>query len=125
MAEFTYIGLPALLERLRGAAEAAVNQGLEDLVGRAQAAETAVVTGTLRGSIHTDGATSGGSEVKGTVQTGGESSAYAAYIHEGHRADGTHVIRAYPGGLKYIERPLIEMTPAYLSFVRSAMEAAF
>ncbi|HZP14706.1 MAG TPA: hypothetical protein VFA96_02700 [Nocardioides sp.] len=119
------MGLPALLERGRAALEEAVNLALEDLVGRAQAAESAVRTGTLRASIHTDGATSSGNEVSGKVMTGGESSAYAAYIHEGHRADGTHVVRAYPGGLKYIERPLIEMAPTYRTFIARAAASAY
>jgi hypothetical protein len=124
MAEVKYIGLAAMRARALAAIEEAVNQSAEDLVGRAMEA-TPVETGTLRASIHTDGAEVAGDEVKAIVATGGESSAYAIYIHEGHRADGSHVIRAYPGGAKYLERPLIEGAAAYAEAMRAAAEAAF
>lgn len=124
MAEISYIGFEALRARAIAAVEMAVNQSAEDLVGRSMEA-TPVETGTLRASIHTDGAEVAGDEVKAIVATGGESSAYAAYIHEGHRADGSHVIRAYPGGAKFIERPLIEGAPAYVEAMRRAAAEAF
>lgn len=124
MAVFRYIGLAALIERGRGALTEGINHSAEDLV-KAAMAETPVETGTLRASIHTDGAKAEGNTVRATVQTGGEASAYAVYVHEGHRKDGSHVIKAYPGGAKYIERPLIARAPVYLEYIKRMCKAAF
>jgi hypothetical protein len=122
MGEFRYIGLAALRAKAIAALEQAVNETAEDLVGKAQAA-TPVETGTLRGSIHTDGARVSGDSVTARVQTGGEASAYAIIIHEGHRADGSYPRRAGPA--KYIERPLVEEAPVYLAHLTAAARSEF
>jgi hypothetical protein len=137
--EVTYIGLPALQARAIAAVTVAVDQAAEDLVGRAQDA-TPVDTGTLKGSIHTTGAQGGGMSVTAKVQTGGESSDYALFVHEG---TGPHKITAQGGGLafngivvksvnhpgtpafKYLERPLIEMAPVYVAYLQRAAAGAF
>ena len=124
MAELRFIGVAALQARALAALTVAVNEAAEDLVGKAQNAAP-VREGTLRGSIHTDGAEVSGLSVEATVQTGGESSDYAAYIHEGHRADGSHVIGAYPNGSKYIEAPLLEESAVYRAHIAKASRAVF
>ncbi|MGH2878950.1 MAG: hypothetical protein ACRDK4_05000 [Solirubrobacteraceae bacterium] len=113
MAEFRYIGLSALVAKGRAAVAAGVTDCAEDLVGKSQDA-TPVETGTLKASIHTSDLEWRGNIALMRVQTGGESSLYAIYIHEGHRKDGTHIIAAYPDGAKYIEGPLLDERPVYL-----------
>ena len=90
MPEVTYIGLGALVALARTAVEEAVTQSSEDLVG-AQMAAAPVRTGTLRASIHVDSIVAGGDSVTATNATGGESSSYAIFVHEG---TGPHEI--YP-----------------------------
>lgn len=94
----------------------AVNDSLEDLVGKAQDV-TPVDTGTLRGSIHTDGAHRSGMSVEGTVETGGEANEYAIYVHEG-------TSRGVPA-FKYIEGPLIDNRAAYLEAMARAARNAY
>lgn len=139
MPQVTYIGLAALEARAIEALASGVTKAAHDLEGRAKAA-TPVDTGTLRASIHVDGPQIGGMSVEARVQTGGESSGYAAFVHEG---TGPHKITAHGGGLafngivvksvnhpgtpafKYLERPLLGMTPVYLAYLQRAAAAAF
>jgi hypothetical protein len=90
MPEVTYIGLPAIIARARVAIERAVTLSAEDLVAQ-QMIAAPVKTGTLRASIHIDSIVSGGDSVTATTATGGESSKYAIFVHEG---TGPHEI--YP-----------------------------
>ena len=122
MPEFSYVGLGVLQAKAMSAVAEAVTQAAHDLEGRAKAA-TPVDTGTLRASIHTDGPNVGGMSVTAKVQTGGEASDYAIFTHEG---TGPHKIN-HPGtpAFKYLERPLIEMTPVYLAYMQRAAAAAF
>lgn len=118
----------------------ATEQAANDLVAASQAA-TPVRTGTLRASIHTDGAKVAGYTVTAKVATGGEASAYAELVHEG---TGPHIILPrqakalafngivvksvhHPGtpAFKYIERPLIANRPVYLALIERAAAAAF
>jgi hypothetical protein len=122
MGEFRYIGFAALRAKAMAALEQAVNETAEDLVGKSQAA-TPVVSGTLKGSIHTDGAKVSGDTVTARVETGGESSAYAAIVHEGHRSDGSYPRKAGPA--KFIERPLIEEAATYREHIGRAARAQF
>lgn len=140
MVAFTYIGLGALQARAMGALVAATNEAAEDLVGKAQA-EAPVDEGTLRGSIHTDGAKVAGFVVTARVQTGGEASDYAIAQHEGA---GPHVIRPrnarvlafngtfamrvnHPGNppTKFLERPLLAHAAVYRAHIAAASRAAF
>lgn len=134
-----YVGLPVLEARAIAALTEGVGKAAHDLEGRAKGA-TPVDTGTLRASIHTDGPHAGGMSVTARVQTGGEASSYAILVHEG---TGPHKITAHgkalafdghfaksvnhPGtpAFKYLEKPLIEMTPAYLAYLQRAAAAAF
>lgn len=88
MPEVTYIGLAAILAPGRQAVERATIQSGEHLVG-AQMAAAPVKTGTLRASIHIDSVEAGGDSCTVITSTGGESSAYAIFVHEG---TGPHVI---------------------------------
>lgn len=116
MPQVAYIGLPALIAKGMNALEDAVGKAAEDLQGRAQA-EAPVDTGTLRASIHVEGPTSGGMSVEAKVATGGESSEYAAFQHEG-------TSRGVPA-TKFLERPLIQMAPVYRAYIEQAMRSAY
>lgn len=139
MPEFRYVGLAALQARAMGALAEGVTNAAHDLEARAKDA-TPVDTGTLRASIHTEGPQVGGMSVTAKVQTGGESSGYAIFVHEG---TGPHVIRAHgkalafdghfaksvnhPGtpAFKYLEGPLIQMAGVYAAFIAAAAREAF
>lgn len=111
MPEVTYIGLGPILAKARAAVEQAVRQSAEDLVAH-QMAAAPVKTGTLRASIHIDSVTGGGDSVEAITATGGESSKYAIFVHEG---TGPHEIHpsaaqalAWPGGahpVKVVHHP--------------------
>ena len=139
MPQVTYIGLAALEARAVEALASGVTRAAHDLEGRAKAA-TPVDTGTLRASIHVDGPQIGGMSVEARVQTGGEASGYAAFVHEG---TGPHKITAHGGGLafngivvksvnhpgtpafKFLEGPLIQMAGVYEAFIAAAARGAF
>lgn len=140
MAVFRYIGYPALQARAMGALTAAVTQSAEHLAGAAQAAAP-VDTGTLRASIHVEGVSVGAASVEARVATGGESSHYAVFVHEG---TGAHVIRPrngkalafggivvrsvnHPGtrAYKFLEGPLLAGRPVYLAAMAAAARGAF
>lgn len=140
MPEFRFIGEQVLFAKAMGALTAATNQAANDLV-RQSAAATPVDTGTLRASIHTDGARVGGFSVTAKVATGGEANEYAIFVHEG---TGPHTITAiqakalafdghfaksvhHPGtpAFKYLERPLLASRGVYIKFLRAASAAAF
>ncbi len=143
MPEVTYVGLAALEARAIEALTSGVAKAAHDLEGRAKGA-TPVATGTLQGSIEADDPVVGGFTVSAKVHTGGEASEYAIFVHEGTSA---HTIRPrnkkslafngvvlppgmaveHPGtpAFKYLERPLIEMSPVYLAYLQRAAAAAF
>lgn len=143
MPEVTYCGLGVLQAKAMEALTTAVVHAAHDLEGRAKEA-TPVDTGTLKGSIEAQDPEVGGFSVTAKVQTGGEASGYAIYVHEGTSA---HTIRPrnkkslafngivlppgmaveHPGtpAFKYLERPLIEMTPVYLAYLQRATAGAF
>jgi hypothetical protein len=140
MGEFNYVGLGTLLAKARGATVVAVDECANHLV--AEAADAAPVdTGTLRASIHTDGAKAAGNTVTAKVATGGEANDYAVYVHEG---TGPHEIVAQPGGVlhfgdvfvhsvhhpgthatKFLEGPLLANRAVYLEIMRRAFRGAF
>lgn len=116
MGTFRYIGTPALIARGVNALTQAVNDSAEDLVAQAQAA-TPVDTGTLKASLHTDGAQVAGNSVTATVQTGGEANEYAIYVHEG-------TSRGVPA-FKYLEGPLLANRAVYMEAIRRAAQGAY
>jgi len=122
MAEVSFIGVDAIVERGLHAAEVAVEQCGEHLVGASQD-DAPVVSGTLRAGIHAGDVERAGYTVTITVSTGGESSAYSIIVHEGHRADGSYQRKAGPA--KYIERPVIENRPFYIEALRRASASAY
>lgn len=115
MPEVTYVGLGVLTARAMAAVEAATVQAGEDFVGRAMAA-TPVDTGTLRASEHMTGPFRSGNEVRVKVQTGGEASVYAFFVHEGTR---------FMAGRPYFTRPLMEMRAVYLAHLAAAARSVF
>jgi hypothetical protein len=121
MGEFHYIGTEVLEAKARAALKAAVTESAEDLVGKAQAV-TPVDTGTLKSSIHVDSVSGAGSNgmtatYTATVATGGESSEYAIYVHEG-------TSRGMPS-FKYLEGPLIDNRPVYVEAIARAARGEF
>lgn len=121
-----YIGLAAIQARGIAAVRDATVDAAEDLVSKAQAV-TGVESGTLRASIHVAEVNQSGTTVEAIVATGAEASAYAAYQHEGMRADGTHVIQNRPGGGqdKFLEGPLLAYGPTYKAHIQRAAAGAF
>ena len=141
MGEFRYIGTPALIARGEAALFQAIGHAAEDLLGKAQG-ETPVATGTLRASLHIDGPHSAGNAVFARVQTGGEASDYAIFVHEGTgahlilpKAEGGYLhfngtfarVVHHPGthAYKFLERPLLLEREALLAFISAAARAAF
>ena len=135
------MGTPALLAKGMAAVTQATVESGEDLTGKAMAAETAVDTGALKAGIHAEPPKISGFSVTVRVATGGESSEYAIWVHEG---TGPHIIRAknakflhfgnvfvkqvnHPGtkAIKYLERPLLENAPVYLAHIAKAARAVF
>ena len=111
MPEVTYIGLEAVLAPGRAAVKSATIQSGEHLVS-AQMEAAPVDTGTLRASIHIDSIEETADSCTVTTATGGESSEYAIYVHEG---TAEHPITAKGGGLFWpgAEHPIKEvMHPA-------------
>lgn len=115
MAIFEFIGTAALIERGMAALEQAVAESLEDLLGKVMP-ETPVDTGTLKASEHVDGPQRKGFVVEGRVTTGGESSDYAIYVHE-----GTSKMDARP----FIEGPLLEHQAVHIQHVHDACKRAY
>ena len=116
MPQVTYIGLAVLLARGQKAAEDAVVKAAEHLVGEAQTAAP-FKTGTLKGSIHAEDPVTSGTTVTAQVATGGESSEYAIFQHEG-------TSRGVPA-TKFLEAPLIGMAPVYRAYIERAMRSAY
>lgn len=88
----TYKGVAPMIAAMQAAMATGVTQSAEMFVGKAMAA-TPVDTGTLRASIHVEDVNVGGNTVTAKVSTGGESSEYALYVHEG---TGPHKIEGHP-----------------------------
>ena len=115
MGRFRYIGTQALIARGRGAIRQAVTDSAEDLVGKAQA-RTRVDTGAERAGIHVDSVTASGNTVTAVVSTGGASSEYDIYQHEGtYKMSGTH----------FLAHPLIENRAVYLAAMAAAARGAY
>ncbi len=91
------------LSNLRSAVPMGLSKGVSDVameVMRLSQHEVPHEEGTLQNS--------GTVESRGDTAIAGYHTAYAAYQHEGRRADGSHVIRHYQGGRKgkYLEDPI-------------------
>jgi len=115
MGIFVFVGPAVLVAKAQGALLAAVTESAEDLVGKAQD-RTPVDTGTLKASIHVAGIQGGGSSVTATVSTGGESSEYALYVHE-----GTYKMAGRP----FLLNALLEEAPVYKEAMRRAVAGVF
>lgn len=140
MGTFRYVGDAVLQQRAMAAIAAAVNQSANHLVA-ASAAAAPVDEGTLRASIHTDGAKISGLTATARVQTGGEANEYAIFVHEGtgpHKivprqakalAFGGIVVKSvnHPGtaATKFMERPLLQHRSTYLAYLAAAARSNF
>ena len=118
MPEVKYLGLAFLEARGVAAVTHAVGLCAAELQGAAQEV-TPTETGTLKASIHVEGPFVSGNEATAKVATGGEASDYAIVQHE--HTEFAHA----SGGAKFIERPLIELTPKFQARIRDAGRAAF
>jgi HK97 gp10 family phage protein len=92
-----------------------VTQCAEDLAAQAQGAAP-VDTGTLRASIQVEWVHVNGKSITAKVSTGGESSEYAIYQHEG-------TSRGVPA-TKFLEGPLIQNAGTYREAMRRAASGA-
>lgn len=131
MPEVTYVGLPVMEARAMKAMASAVSKAAHHLEGQSKAV-TPVDTGTLKGSIEAKDPVVAGYTVTARVETNGESSEYAVYVHEGHYA--VHGAPAggigprnatYVPAVKYLERPLIEFSGIYEAFIAAGARSAF
>ena len=119
MPEVRYVGVAFLQQRAIRAVSEAVGKAAADLQGRSQAI-TPVDTGTLKASIHVEGPDIRGNEATARVSTGGEASDYAIIQHEDtslNHGDGRQA--------KFIERPLLALTPKFQDKIAAAGRDAF
>jgi hypothetical protein len=115
MPNVKYVGLAFLTNRGIQAVSKAVGEAAAELQGAAVPI-TPFKSGTLQASIHGEGPDIRGNEATAKVATGGESSDYAIFVHEG-------TSRVAPS--KFIERPLLSMIPVYQRYIEEAGRKAF
>ena len=115
MPSVSFVGVAVLQARAVQACTKAVGEAAEDLVGNAQPLAR-FKTGTLRGSIHVESIAPSGNGATAKVSTGGESSEYALFQHEGTR---------YMSGTHYLEQALLQNAAVYVQHLEDAANAAF
>lgn len=115
MAEIRYVGSAALMARLMAQVAPAVRESLEDLVSESQS-RTPVDTGTLRASTTVVDFSVTATEAKGTVATGGESNAYALFVHQ-----GTYKMAGRP----FMAQALLANADVYRQVIQAAAAGAF
>ena len=115
MPEVSFVGVAVIQARAVQACTRAVAEAAEDLVGKAQPLAR-VRTGTLRASIHVEGVSPSGNGATAKVSTGGESSEYALFQHEGTR---------YMSGTHYLEEALLQNADVYVQHLQDAANSAF
>lgn len=111
----SYVGLAALQAKARAAMVQAVTESGEHLVGEAQPL-TRVRTGAERAGIHLADVQAGATSVTARVQTGGESSAYDIFQHEG---------TIYMSGTHFLALPLLANRPTYIEAMNRAAAGEF
>lgn len=119
MPNVKYVGLAFLHQRGIQAVSKAVGEAAAEL----QAAAVPITpfeTGTLQASIHVEGPDIRGFEATARVSTGGEASDYAIIQHENTSLN-------HEGGrqAKFIERPLLALTPKFQDKIAAAGREAF
>lgn len=111
----------------REAALRGVDLAMNDLLKDSQSLIPTVPMDT--GHLRSTGASSAQKEAGDSETIVGQvtyNTPYAAYQHEGVRADGSHVVRNYttPGsGKKYLETPLYTNAPKYAARVAKTIKA--
>lgn len=113
MPDVSFIGLPALLARQRAAAMAGVKASMETLENAARD-EIPVLSGTLRGTLDTEGPVAAGPLVAGKVKAG-EGLDYAVIVHEKHPNSGT----------KFLTRPMVAHMPVHRALLSAASRKLF
>lgn len=113
--EYHPADVAGMIARALAGAAAAAELAAEDLVSQAQDI-TPVDTGTLKASITHDGAEISGFSIQVRVYTGGESSEYAVYQHEG-------TSKGVPA-TKFLERPLLANKQLYQEIIAAGAAGA-
>ena len=119
MPDVKYVGLAFLTNRGIQAVSKAVGEAAAEL----QAAAVPITPfkfGTLQASIHVEGPDIRGNEATARVSTGGEASDYAIIQHE-----DTSLNHANGRQAKFIERPLLALTPEFTRKIEQAGRDAF
>jgi hypothetical protein len=115
MGEFRFVGVGVLQSMAMGALAKGVTEAAHHLEGAAKA-QTRVDTGAERAGIHVEGPMVGGSEATARVATGGASTEYDIYQHE-----GTYKMSANP----FLSGPLIANSGVYGQYIASAAAGVF
>ena len=119
MPEVRYVGVAFLQQRGIAAVSKAVGEAALEL--QAESAKIAPFDkGTLQASIHVEGPTVNGNEASAKVATGGEASDYAIVQHE-----NTSLSHKDGRQAKFIERPLLALTPKFQDKIAAAGREAF
>lgn len=116
MGVYRFVGLGVLTAKAQAAVRLAVAESAEDLVGQAQAITPVGPTGHLKAGIHVKSIGGGAGSVTATVATGGESSEYAFFVH-----DGTTRMAARP----FLADALTANTGLYVEAMRRAAAGEF
>jgi HK97 gp10 family phage protein len=103
------------MARLMAQVGPAVRDSLEDLASQSQD-RTPVDTGTLKASTTVVDFTVSAMEAKGRVSTGGESSEYALFVHQ-----GTYKMAARP----FMTQALLANADMYRQAIQAAAAQAF
>lgn len=119
MPDVKYVGLAFLQQRGIQAVSKAVGEAAAELQGAAQDLTPVGPTGNLKASIHVEGPEIRGNEATARVSTGGEASDYAIIQHENLSYIHT------TGIAKFIERPLLALTPKFTRKIEEAGRRAF
>ncbi len=115
MPEVSFIGVAVLQAKARAAVVKATAEAAEDLVGKAQAL-TRIDTGAERAGIHVESVTATGDGATAIVSTGGASSEYDVYQHEGtYKMSGT----------KFLETPVMQHGETYKAHIAAAANSVF
>jgi hypothetical protein len=115
MPSVSFVGVAVIQARAVQACTQAVAEAAEDLVGKAQAL-TRVATGAERAGLHVESVTPTGDGATAIVATGGPSSEYDVYQHEGtYKMSGT----------KFLETPVMQDGEALKAHIANAANSVF
>lgn len=118
---FDVSDLQSGLSRLSESASEKIKQGINNIANeilRLSQFEVPHDTGNLQNSGHTE---AGEDDYEKIV---GYNTVYAAYQHEGMRADGSHVVTQWQDGRKkkYLEDPIRNNIETFISYLNGAFD---